>query len=485
MPNSNQQNTESKTNIYIYGAGGAGKELYDLLIASERYRCVAFIDDNADKQQGNFYSVEVLSPKSALSRLIADEVQEIWLAMANIDYRRAQKIAKTFQGKNVEVKSIPGFSSMLLNRDDAFVDDVPLRKVIGRDYDGPNRDSFISLIHKQSILVTGAGGSIGSELCRIVVEAAPKSIVLVEMSEIALFNIEKELLAICEDKGIVVNIVPILGSATDPHLLTDLLNFHKTSMLFHAAAYKHVRLVELNILKGIQNNILSTKSVIEAAKNSDVKQCVLVSSDKAVRPTNVMGATKRFSELLFQDAASTSNDCVFSSVRFGNVLGSSGSVIPIFKRQIMAGGPVTVTHPDVTRYFMSIDEAAGLIVSAAAMAKGGEVFVLDMGTPIKIVDLAKKLIYLLGNSNNPDDFNYIPLKFIGMAKGEKLHEELVISGKRQDTKNPKIFKVIEPSFTSNELAAALTNLLQAIKISDQKMAYNVLLNHFPSLKKTH
>ena len=246
----NNKNVALRTNVYIYGAGGAGKELYDLLMASKKFTCVAFIDDNPDKQLESVYALKVLSPKQALSRLDSDDIQEIWLAMANIDYRRAQKIAKTFQDVKVEVKSIPGFSSILLSGDKASVDGIPLRQVIGRGYDESDKDSFRPLIHGQSVLVTGAGGSIGSELCRLVFEAEPKTIVLVEMSEIALFNIEKELRLMCDEKELNVSVVPILGSATDTQFLTRLLNVHMVTILFHAAAYKHVRLVEMNILKG-------------------------------------------------------------------------------------------------------------------------------------------------------------------------------------------------------------------------------------------
>ena len=478
---STKENLANEKNIYIYGAGGAGKELYDLFEDSKRYKCVAFIDNNPDKQKNSFCSLEVLSPKTSYSRLSKDNIKEVWMAMANIDSRNAQKIAKKYKSLGIEVKSIPGFSSLLLNEEKPFFDSLPLSEVLDRDYDVLDSDILRKEIYDHSILVTGSGGSIGSELCRIVVESSPKRIVLLDSSEIALFEIERELRTICNDKKLITTIVPILGSATDKNLLKSLVDIYEIDIVFHAAAYKHVRLVELNIIEGISNNIFSTKSIVDVVKNSNVKYCVLVSSDKAVNPKNVMGATKRFSELLFQDAAENSSKCIFTSVRFGNVLGSSGSVIPIFKNQILSGGPVTVTHKEMTRYFMSIEEAASLTISTLGLAKGGEVFVLDMGKPVKILDLAKKLITLLGNSNDKNDPNFIPIKFIGMLKGEKLHEELIISGEQKPTVNPKIFKATEPKISSDELEKALSSFEVAIEELDEELAYEHLINCFPSI----
>ena len=479
--NRNQKNVALRTNVYIYGAGGAGKELYDLLLASKKFTCLAFIDDNPDKQKSIFSSLKVLTPKQACEQLNSDDVQEIWLAMANIDIGRAQQIARMYRAYDVDVKSIPGFSSILLNGELNSSENISLNRILEREPVDSDFEAVKPLIYGQSILVTGAGGSIGSELCRIIMNYSPRKLILLDMSEYALFEIEKELNTFCHAEGINTMLIPVLSSANDSTLMVSLLDYHEVHAVFHAAAYKHVRLVELNIIKGISNNIFSTKSVIDSVKKSTVKYCVLVSSDKAVRPSNVMGATKRVSELMFQNAATSNSGCIFTAVRFGNVLGSSGSVIPIFKKQILAGGPVTVTHSEVTRYFMTINEAANLITSAAAMAKGGEIFVLDMGEPVRIVHLAKKLIGLLGYSVDAADSNHIPIQFVGLSAGEKLHEELVISGQTENTNHPKIFRVIEPSLEENQLKEMLDSFLSAIESSNEEAAKAVLLQHFPSL----
>ncbi|MGB1923370.1 MAG: UDP-N-acetylglucosamine 4,6-dehydratase family protein [Alcanivorax sp.] len=318
-------------------------------------------------------------------------------------------------------------------------------------------------------MVTGAGGSIGSELCRQILKLNPSCLVLLEQSEVALYDIERELSGVLRESGKDIELVPMLGSVVNRGLVKSLCEERRIDTLYHAAAYKHVPIVEANPDAGVRNNIIGTLAAAEGARDAGVRHFILISTDKAVRPTNVMGATKRFAELVLQSLASSSDNTIFSMVRFGNVLGSSGSVVPLFRKQIMQGGPVTVTHPDVVRYFMTIPEAAQLVIQAGAMAKGGEVFVLDMGEPVRIMDLATTMIRLMGMSvrdaTNPD--GDIEVVFSGLRPGEKLYEELLIGECSIETEHEMIMQAHEEKLTPAEINEALDRFRTALERGDQ------------------
>ncbi|MGE3646511.1 MAG: UDP-N-acetylglucosamine 4,6-dehydratase family protein, partial [Beijerinckiaceae bacterium] len=341
----------------------------------------------------------------------------------------------------------------------------------------PPKDELFSCVRDRNVMITGAGGSIGSELCRQILSRSPKSIVLYEMSEFALYSIDQELQTFPESRN--TQIIPVLGSVCNGERLREKLKKHKIQTLFHAAAYKHVPLVEGNPLEGVRNNTIGTLEVADAALEAGVERAILISTDKAVRPTNVMGATKRMAELAFQLRQKNSNGTVLSMVRFGNVIGSSGSVIPLFKKQIEAGGPVTVTHRDIVRYFMTIPEAAQLVVQAGSMGAGADVFLLDMGQPVSIYDLARRMIHLAGHDvkdeANPD--GDIEIRFSGLRPGEKLYEELLVDGNSSGTAHPKIMREAAGDFDAAELERDFARLRQAVDSADEATARDILARH--------
>ena len=411
----------------IYGAGSAGAQLAQAMQISPDHTAVCFLDDRAELQRKIVAGLPVY-PASALDTAIfRHEIEQIVVAIPSASSAQKRRLIQRVEGAGLPVKILPGLFDLVDGQ--AGVSDireVDVADLLGRDPVPPDPALFARNIAAKVVLVTGAGGSIGSELCRQIVSQRPRRLVLLDHSEFSLYTIDNELRQLAPD----IDILASLGSTLDDALLRDLLQTHQVQTIYHAAAYKHVPLVEANMQQGLRNNVFGTLSIARAALGAGVETCILISTDKAVRPTNVMGASKRAAELIFQAAAlrSGARRTVFSMVRFGNVLGSSGSVVPLFKRQIQDGGPVTITHPDIVRYFMLIPEAAQLVVLAGAMARGGDVFVLDMGEPVRIADLARTMIHLSGLSERTpqDPEGDIDIEYVGLRAGEKLYEELLI-----------------------------------------------------------
>jgi FlaA1/EpsC-like NDP-sugar epimerase len=432
-----------KTNVIIYGAGSAGRQLFTALKESKEYTPLAFIDDSSDIQNQSINGIGIFS-QSNIARLIErNNIKEILLAMPSITRSRRSEIIRFLEPYPAVVRSLPGVSELAQGK--VKVNDlleIDLRDLLGREPVKPNKKLLKTNITKKVVLVTGAGGSIGTELCRQIISLKPKKLVLFDISESSLYEINQQLLNI----GIPnVEILPVIGSVTDKDRMEYIFNYYGVKTIYHAAAYKHVPLVEFNPSQGIINNSIGTMVAAKAAICANVDTFVLISTDKAVRPANIMGASKRISELILQALDKGHHDTCFTMVRFGNVLDSSGSVIPLFKNQIKSGGPVTVTHPNVVRYFMTIPEAVELVIQAGAMSKGGEVFVLDMGEPIRIYDLAVKMIQLSGlvvrNENNLN--GDIEIKYTGLRPGEKLYEELLVGDKFAFTENKLIMRAEE------------------------------------------
>lgn len=465
---------DRKQNVAIYGAGRAGLQTALALVSGREYRPVAFFDDNKELQGTSLVGLRVYDPKDALEIMEQKGCEQLLIAIPSSSRAVRKEIISRFEGKNIILKILPGLGDLVEGK--VRIEDireVGVEDLLGRDPVPPFEDLLSSCIKDRVVLVTGAGGSIGSELCRQILLNSPTKIILFERSEFALYKIEQELCKLHPEAAI----ISVLGDVLDQEHLEKLMTAHSVQTVYHAAAYKHVPLVEANADAGILNNVFGTRSAAKAAMGARVLNFVLISTDKAVRPTNVMGASKRLAELVLQSLAKEPGHSTrFCMVRFGNVLGSSGSVVPLFKEQIQVGGPVTVTHPEVTRYFMTIPEAAQLVLQAGSMGKGGDVFVLDMGEPVKIVDLAKKMIELSGlevkdpNTGAGD----IEIRFVGLRPGEKLYEELLIGDNVTWTKHPRIMRAEEHSLESGFLAAKLIELQRACADGDVKALRGLL-----------
>jgi len=440
---------------------------------------VAFVDDDKALHNHRIAGLRV-HPADRIEHLMRDrDIDRVILAMPSVSPAKQSQIARRLQTLGLDVFSVPSFSQLIGT--EALVDNLaPI--VPGRFLGRKQMDHALptggQTYAGRSVLVSGAGGSIGSEICRQLLSHGPRRIVLFEVSEIALYNIDRELAEMAENSGI--EIVPVLGTVTDSRIARMVMVEQAVEVVIHAAAYKHVPLVEANPIAGLANNVLGTRTLADAAEAAGVRRFIFISTDKAVRPTNVMGASKRLAELVIQDVAKRSRGTVFSMVRFGNVLGSSGSVIPLFREQIARGGPVTVTHEDVTRYFMTLSEAVRLVLLAASFTqpgpqKGGDVFVLDMGKPIRIRDLAEQMIrdagYTVRDEANPD--GDIEIKVIGLRPGEKMHEELLIGEGLLTTPHPKILRAREGSLSELEMAKALQSLRAAVATGDAEAALRV------------
>ena len=439
---------QNRKRVAIYGAGLAGQQIAAALYRSDDYLPVCFIDDKTSLQGQSLSGLKIFSPKKALGAFRKFHIEEILLAMPSASRARKKAIIESFEPSNVKIMELPGVTQLVGGRVQVSdIREVDIIDLLGRDPVPPKLDLLEKNIKDKVVMVTGAGGSIGSELCRQIVKHQPTCLVLFEMSEFALYSIDREL----QNSG--VRIIPILGTVTHQAKLERVLHQYAVQTVYHAAAYKHVPLVEANPFEGIYNTSIGTARSVDAAVAQGVETFVLISTDKAVRPTNVMGASKRMAELYCQGLAATNPQTQISIVRFGNVLGSSGSVVPLFKKQIEKGGPVTVTHPDVTRYFMTIPEAAQLVIQAGAMGTGGDVFLLDMGEPVKIVDLAKQMIRLSGfKPMDEKGLGDIALQFTGLRPGEKLYEELLIDHKdTQLTEHSRILRSFEKYFSLDEL----------------------------------
>ncbi|HFL2186055.1 polysaccharide biosynthesis protein [Pseudomonas putida] len=469
--------------VAIYGAGTAGNQLLAALRMGRVMRPVAFIDDDSDLANRVISGLQVYKPKH-LDQLIKETgAQEILLALPSASRARRRDILALLEPYPLHVRSVPAFADLASGRvrvDD--IQDVDIADLLGRDPVPAQEGLLERCIYKQTVLVTGAGGSIGSELCRQIMGQGPTTLLLFDHSEFNLYSILSELEQRIVRESLSVRLLPILGSVRNQQHLVDVMATWRVDTVYHAAAYKHVPMVEHNIAEGILNNVYGTLCTAQAALQTGVANFVLISTDKAVRPTNVMGSTKRLSELILQalsreaapvmygDSSKIArvNKTRFTMVRFGNVLGSSGSVIPLFHEQIKAGGPLTVTHPKITRYFMTIPEAAQLVVQAGAMGQGGDVFVLDMGEPVRIVELAEKMIHLSGLSvrsqGNPQ--GDIAIDFTGLRPGEKLYEELLIGDDVSPTAHPMIMAANEDFLAWELLRERLTQLLAAVADDD-------------------
>lgn len=433
--------------VIIYGAGEAGAQLVNALRYSAEFEPVVFVDDNPHLWGSVVLGLKVRA-SSKLPRLIAQhDVKRILLALPSASHRRRRDILETLAGLPVQVMDLPTLAELTsgARRIDEFRE-IDVADILGRDSVQPNPDLLRARVHAKVVMVTGAGGSIGAELCRQILALRPRRLVLFERSEYALYAIEQELSAMRANMSQPsVEIMPLLGSVAHQRRLQRVMTRFEVQTVYHAAAYKHVPIVECNPIEGVQNNVFGTWRAAEAAIAAGVETFVLISTDKAVRPTNVMGATKRLAELILQGLAAEGGATRLCMVRFGNVLDSSGSVVPLFRDQIRQGGPVTVTHPDVDRYFMTIPEAAQLVIQASALAQGGDVFLLDMGEPVRILDLARRMIRLSGLEVRDDDHpdGDIEIQFTGLRSGEKLREELLIGADNAPTEHPMIRRAHE------------------------------------------
>ncbi len=488
----------------IYGAGSAGRQLASGLTSSQEMLVKGFIDDDPHMQGSTINGISVY-PNTGLEDLIHRlDITDVLLAIPSANQVRRSEIIALLNGCGVRVRTLPGlidFASGRVRISDLH--DLDMNDLLGRAVVPPEVGLLKKNILGQAVLVTGAGGSIGGELCRQIIKFSPKSLILIDSSEHSLYLIYEELKRILigleddrlagggddqtslSDLGLSVKLVPCLASVRDKDLLLNIFKSHQPSTIYHAAAYKHVPLVEQNYVEGIRNNVLGTLTCAQVSVECGVANFILVSTDKAVRPTNVMGASKRIAELVLQamaDVASGGDHSTnFSMVRFGNVLGSSGSVAPLFSTQIAAGGPITLTHPEVTRYFMTIPEAAQLVIQAGAMAKGGDVFVLDMGEPVRIYDLAVKMTYLSGLLVRDEAHPHgdIDIKVTGLRPGEKLYEELLIGDNPQPTAHPKIIKAHEEFLSWDNLQKELERLNFALDATDDKLIKEMLKKLVP------
>lgn len=464
--------------VLIYGAGSAGNELYQAIKVDSNIKVVGFFDNSFKLQGAEINGITIFGKTKHIKKLVNNNPGlEVYLAIPSLSTHERREIISSLESYKISVRSMPALHEIIANEkkmvemQDLSIDDLLPRVRV--------RKSEISHFNK-TILITGAGGSIGSEIAKQIINGNPKKIVLFEISEINLYNIEASLKAIKVANNLNSEIVSILGDIKSKTRLTKIIKNHGIEYIYHAAAYKHVPIVEYyeNISEGIKNNIFGTKSVCEAAIECKVKKVVVISTDKAVRPTNIMGASKRFAEMLTQSMDSISPSTIFCMVRFGNVMNSSGSVIPLFRKQISQGGPITITHKAVTRFFMTISEASSLVIQAGEYAEGGDVFILDMGEQVKIVDLAEKLIHLSGrNISYEDDGEGIVIKEIGLRPGEKLYEELLISGKELKTPNEKIFKSLEPYPDKKTLDNILDNLFEFAEANDHEKIIEILKSH--------
>ena len=471
-----------KRNVLIYGAGSAGRELCTALYQSSEYNPVAFVDNSVELYRQSINGLEVFNEDDIEDLIQKHTIKEVLLAMPSITRIRRSEIISHLEPFSVVVRSLPSLTGIAQGK--VSVNDlleVDLRDLLGREPVKPNTQLLKTNITNKVVLVSGAGGSIGSELCRQIILQKPKQLILYEINEFSLYNVEQEFDKIEMPH---VEILPVLGSVRDRKRFQNVVKHFSVQTIYHAAAYKHVPLVEYNNSEGVLNNTFGTLIAAEVALAEKVETFVLISTDKAVRPTNTMGATKRIAELVLQALSKQESSTCFTMVRFGNVLDSSGSVIPLFKQQIKNGGPVTVTNVNMVRYFMTIPEAVELVVQAGAMGKGGDVFVLDMGEPVRIYDLATKMIQLSGlqvlDEDNLD--GDIEIKCIGLRPGEKLYEELLMGDNISQTNSSLIMRAEESMLDWEDLKPILDQLNEAINNSDQEKVRELLIEAVPEFK---
>ena len=466
-----------KAPVLIYGAGGAGVQLASAVDLGGEYYPIGFVDDDRALHGRTVMGLNVYPPSQIGELIERTGTRLMLLALPSEEPNTRRRIIERLASYPIQVKTMPSLTEIIAGEALTQLRNVEVEDLLGRDPVPSVPDLISRSLKNRTVMVTGAGGSIGSELCRQAVSGGAKCIVLFEQSEYALYQIEQELSLMCHRLGNDTCIIPILGSVVDRFRISQVFKRYKVHVVYHAAAYKHVPLVEHNVLQGVKNNTLGTLAVAEASLHAGVERFILISTDKAVRPTNVMGATKRLAELVVQDLAKRSKGTCFSMVRFGNVLGSSGSVVPLFKRQISEGGPVTVTHPEITRYFMTIPEAASLVIQAGSMAQGGDVFVLDMGEPVRIADLAKRMIHLMGKTvqgEKDNELSGVEICFTGLRPGEKLYEELLVGEDVAPTEHPKILRANESSLEPEKIQSLLADFERIIDTNQAGAARDLL-----------
>ncbi len=468
--------------VLIYGAGAAGNELYQAIKNNPEIDIVGFYDNSNSLNGSEINNINIYGKEKDIKKLKEKhERLEVYLAIPSLSLTERRKIISNLEKFKVAVRSIPSLHDIVADKKKMIeMQDLSIEEILPRSQ---IKISPILLID-HTVMVTGAGGSIGSELVRQLLLGSPKKIILFETSEINLYTIQSEIESIKLSNHLTTEIIGVLGDVRDKKRVENILASHNVDFLYHAAAYKHVPIVEFNenIIEGIKNNIFGTNIICQAAEKYEVKKVVVISTDKAVRPTNVMGASKRLAEMLVQSKNDQTTKTKYCMVRFGNVINSSGSVVPLFRAQIANGGPVTITHREVTRFFMTIAEASNLVLQAGELADGGEVFILDMGDQTKILDLAKRLIYLSGMSISDNDGDGIEIKEIGLRPGEKLYEELLISGDEIKTSNKKIFKSVEKYPLKEVLTEVLNDLYNACNLNDISKVINILESHVEGFK---
>lgn len=464
-----EREQDARKRVAIYGTGQAGTQLAYALRAGREYLPVVFFDDNPALHKMEVAGLRVHSPANLPCMLAAKQVDEVLLAIPSASRAQRAKVIESLENLHCKVKVVPGMADVV--NGNVAVDairDVEIEDLLGRGSVAPDPHLLGQCVTDKVVMVSGAGGSIGSELCRQILRLRPSRLVLIDLSEYGLYSIKQELRNLCSRFDLGIEIVPLLGSVMHQHRNESAMRAFGVQTVYHAAAYKHVPLVEHNPIEGIRNNAVGTRRMAEAALAAGVETFVLISTDKAVRPTNVMGASKRLAELILQGLARKGGTTRFCMVRFGNVLGSSGSVVPLFTKQIAAGGPITLTHPEITRYFMTIPEAAQLVLQASSMGRGGEVYVLDMGEPVKIIDLARRMVHLSGlevrDEANPD--GDIAIEIVGLRPGEKLYEELLIGDNVEGTSHPLIMRAYEHEVPWSVITEHLLSLDQACRAFD-------------------
>lgn len=472
--------SSTRTRVLIYGAGTTGSQMVSALRGHETIHPVAFVDDNKGLHGMRVQRLPVYPAPNIAKVAREQQIDRVLLAVPSLSRPKQAQIARRLEKMGLEVQTLPSFSQLI--GEEALVDKltpVSAKSFLGRaEVDHPLGDASNSYRDKV-VLISGAGGSIGSELCRQVIDCKPAKLILFELSELGLYNIDMELRGMIEQDDLDIELIPVLGTITDSRQVRKLLVNHAVQVVLHAAAYKHVPLVEANPLTGLVNNVFGTQTLAEQSAKAGVERFMLISSDKAVRPANVMGASKRLAELVVRDMAKrvgNKNGTVFSMVRFGNVLGSSGSVVPLFQEQLSRGGPLTVTDKGVERFFMTVQEAVQLVLQACAISRGAEVFVLDMGQPVPILNLARQVIesagYEVRDADNPD--GDIEIQITGLRPGEKMSEELTLSDDLLGTTYPKIFMTHEEGLSQIEIASALRSLREAFVASDEDKARDVV-----------
>ena len=472
--------------VLIYGAGSSGRQLAAAIVGAAEMRVIGFLDDDVSLHGSVLNGRRIYDPAKLAQVVRRHGVTDILLAMPSATRARRNAIIDTLRPLNVGVRTLPGIMDLAHGRVEVGqLRELEIEDLLGRDVAAPNQILFARNILGKVVLVTGAGGSIGSELCRQILNAKPSVLLLVDINEYSLYAIHHELEARVRDEAD-IRVIPLLGSVRDRERMRNIMDVWRPQTVYHAAAYKHVPMVEHNPVEGVRNNVFGTRVTAECAREAGVANFVLISTDKAVRPTNVMGTSKRLAEMVLQALSAQGGETRFSMVRFGNVLGSSGSVVPLFRRQIKEGGPITLTHKDITRYFMTIPEAAQLVIQAGAMGVGGEVFILDMGEPVKIIDLARKMVALSGMTlrEGDDGDGDIAIETVGLRPGEKLYEELLIGDNPTGTAHPLIMKASEGFLPAATLMPLLDRLAIAMDASDigevQQLLREIVPEYAPS-----